>query len=98
MINNNIPGLNQNAIQFVYRNLMIDLSEDDSSNAFRKYVLSNFILNQIKILFDYPQISLRLIHESLSKISTLNFAIHTLAQPKTLSSTNYFSFVTHIYK
>lgn len=36
MINNNIPGLNQNAIQFVYKNLMIDMSEDDSSNAFKK--------------------------------------------------------------
>jgi hypothetical protein len=36
MINYNIPGLNQNAIQFVYRNLMIDLSEDDASNAFKK--------------------------------------------------------------
>lgn len=36
MINNNIPGLNQNAIQFVYKNLMMDLSEDDSSNAFKK--------------------------------------------------------------
>lgn len=47
MINNNIPGLNQNAIQFVYRNLMIDMSEDDSSNAFRKYVFSNCNLDCI---------------------------------------------------
>ena len=35
--------------------------------------------------------------DSLSKFTSLNFAIHTLAQPKTVSSSNYFSFVIHTY-
>ena len=36
MANSGIPGLNQNAIQFVYKNLMIDMDEDNSSNALKK--------------------------------------------------------------
>jgi phosphatidylinositol-4-phosphate 3-kinase len=74
MTNSGIPGLNKNAIQFVYKNLMIDLNEDESSNIFKK-----------------------LIHDSLSKFASFNFAIHTLAQPKTVNSSNYFSFVTHTF-
>ncbi len=74
MTNSGIPGLNKHAIQFVYKNLMLDLDEDHASNAFKK-----------------------LIHESLSKFASFNFAIHTLAQPKTVNSSNYFSFVTHTY-
>lgn len=74
MISSGIPGLNKNAIQFVYKNLMIDMDEDHASNAFKK-----------------------LIHESLSRFPSFNFAIHTLAQPKTVSSGNYFSFVTHTF-
>ena len=74
MTSSGIPGLNQNAIQYVYKNLMIDLNEDDSSNLFKK-----------------------LIHDSLSKFASFNFAIHTLAQPKTVNSSNYFSFVTQTF-
>ena len=74
MISSGIPGLNKNAIQFVHKNLMIDMDEDHASNAFKK-----------------------LIHESLSRFPSFNFAIHTLAQPKTVSSGNYFSFVTHTF-
>ena len=36
MVSSNIPGLNRSAIQFVYKNLMIDMNEDDSSNALTK--------------------------------------------------------------
>jgi hypothetical protein len=36
MIDSGIPGLNSNAIQYVYKNLMIDMSDDDSSNTFKK--------------------------------------------------------------
>ncbi len=36
MINSGIPGLNQNAISYVYKNLMIEMSEDDASNQFKK--------------------------------------------------------------
>jgi hypothetical protein len=36
MVDSGIPGLNDNAIQYVYKNLMIDMNEDDSSNAFKK--------------------------------------------------------------
>ena len=36
MSSSGIPGLNRNAIQYVYKNLMIDLNEDASSNAFKK--------------------------------------------------------------
>lgn len=75
MISSGIPGLNKNAIQYIYRNLMIDLNEDESSNLLKK-----------------------IIHDSLGKFASINFAIHTLAQPKTVSSSNYFSFVTHIFK
>ncbi len=39
----------------------------------------------------------RLIHESLSKFASFNFAIHTLAQPKTANSSNYFSFLNHTF-
>jgi phosphatidylinositol-4-phosphate 3-kinase len=74
MTSSGIPGLNHNAIQYVYKNLMIDMNEDDSSNSFKK-----------------------LIHDSLSKFASFNFAIHTLAQPKTVNSSNYFSFVTHTF-
>ncbi|RNA20111.1 phosphatidylinositol 4-phosphate 3-kinase C2 domain-containing subunit alpha-like [Brachionus plicatilis] len=75
MIDSGIPGLSRNAIQYVYRNLMIDLDEDESSNLLKK-----------------------IIHDSLGKFASINFAIHTLAQPKTVSSSNYFSFVAHIFK
>ena len=74
MINSGIPGLNQHAIQFVHKNLMIDMSEDTSSSTFKK-----------------------LVHDSLSKFASFNFAIHTLAQPKTVNASNYFSFVTHTF-
>lgn len=74
MTNSGIPGLNNNAISFVHKNLMLDLDEDRSSNAFKK-----------------------LIHDSISKFASFNFAIHSLAQPKTVNSSNYFSFVTHTY-
>ena len=75
MVDSDIPGLNRSAIQYVYKNLMIDLDEDESSNLLKK-----------------------LIHDSLGKFASINFAIHTLAQPKTVSSSNYFSFNTHIFK
>jgi hypothetical protein len=39
----------------------------------------------------------KLIHDSLSKFASFNFAIHTLAQPKLVTSSNYFSFVTHTF-
>jgi hypothetical protein len=38
-----------------------------------------------------------MVHDSLSKFASINFAIHTLAQPKTTSSSNYFSFVIHTF-
>ena len=44
MINSGIPGLNHSAIIFVYKNLMIDLNEDDASNAFKKYILKHLLL------------------------------------------------------
>jgi hypothetical protein len=46
MIDSGIPGLNSNAIQYVYKNLMIDMNDDDSSNAFKKFVFTirSFIL------------------------------------------------------
>ena len=37
MINSGIPGLTTTAIQYVYKNLMMEMNEDDSSNAFKKY-------------------------------------------------------------
>ena len=36
MINSGIPGLNHQGIIYVYKNLMIDMNEDDASNAFKK--------------------------------------------------------------
>ena len=36
MTSSGIPGLNRSAIQYVYKNLMIDMNDDDSSNAFKK--------------------------------------------------------------
>lgn len=75
MIDSGIPGLNKSAIQFVYKNLMIDMNDDDSSNAFKK-----------------------LVYDSLSTFTLFNFAIHTLAQPKTTNSSNMFSFITHTSK
>ena len=45
MINSGIPGLNHNAITYVYKNLMIDINDDDASNAFKKYFNFEYILN-----------------------------------------------------
>ena len=39
----------------------------------------------------------KLIHDSMTKFASFNFAIHTLAQPKLVTSSNYFSFVTHTF-
>jgi phosphatidylinositol-4-phosphate 3-kinase len=39
MINSNIPGLNRNAIQFVYKNLMIEMNDDEASNSLKKYLV-----------------------------------------------------------
>ncbi len=36
MSSSGIPGLDKNAIQYVYRNLMIDMNEDASSYAFKE--------------------------------------------------------------
>ena len=76
MIDSYIPGLNKTAINYVYRNLMIDLGDDEAREQFT-----------------------RLIYESSSTFfSTINFAIHTLAQPRTANNGCIFSFVSQNYR
>lgn len=38
MIDSYIPGLNKTAINYVYKNLMIDLSDDAAREQFTKFV------------------------------------------------------------
>jgi hypothetical protein len=48
MIDSCIPGLTKSAILYVYKNLMIDSSDDEAREAFTKLVYSQLLLQIFK--------------------------------------------------
>jgi hypothetical protein len=70
-----IPGLNKDAIRFVYNNLMIDQSDDDAAKALTKLtiVLSIFQSESKGLLFLHQQNDLRQPQQRFSEQVELRF-------------------------
>ena len=90
-----MPGLNKAALQFVHKNLMIEKNDDEAREAFTKYNYVNSMKTNLKAVLTILSLILQ---SSNTLFSTINFAIHTLAQPTTNKSKDFITFVRNKYK